>query len=326
MNDTTRSCSDCGDLDRRTFVKTVGVGALAASSLGLISRGAFAAPTRKSAAETASTKLYGTLTDAQRKAICLPWDSPSRIQANANWHITKPEVGQAFYTKEQQALVAEVFKGVTSEEGHERFQKQMDEDSGGFDFYSMAFFGTPEDEKFEWVLTGRHHTIRADGNCTEGLAFGGPMVYGHSEEDPAQNMFHYQTKAANEVFASLDTKQRERALLAQPPKETAVQMQGPKGSFPGIAASELSADQKELFEKVVKIVLAPYRKEDVDESMKIVEAGGGIDALRLAFYQQGDLKNDKVWDIWRVEGPTFVSHFRGAPHVHAYIHVGEKQA
>jgi hypothetical protein len=42
----------------------------------------------------------------------------------------------------------------------------------------------------------------------------------------------------------------------------------------------------------------------------------------MAFYQQGDLQNDKVWDIWRVEGPSFVWHFRGAPHVHAYINVG----
>ena len=45
-----------------------------------------------------------------------------------------------------------------------------------------------------------------------------------------------------------------------------------------------------------------------------------IDSDRM----QGDLKNDKVWDIWRIEGPTFVSHFRGAPHVHAYINVGLK--
>ena len=37
-----------------------------------------------------------------------------------------------------------------------------------------------------------------------------------------------------------------------------------------------------------------------------------------------DLDNDKVWDVWRLEGPTWVSYFRGAPHVHAYINVGLK--
>ncbi len=312
------------ELDRRSFVKSVGASAVAASALGLVSRGAFAAPSSKSAAETASAKLYGTLTDAQKQAICFGWDDPRRLRVSANWHVSEPAVGQKFFTREQQALTAEVFQNVTSEEGHERFQKAMDEDSGGFDFYSMAFFGEPEGEKFEWVLTGRHHTIRADGNTTEGLAFGGPVVYGHSEEDPAQNVFHYQTKAANEVFAALDPKQREQALLSRTPRETAVALQGEKGSFPGIAGSELSDDQKELLEKVLKIVLAPYREDDVEEAMQIVKAGGGLDALRIAFYSKGDLKNDKVWDVWRVEGPTFVSHFRGAPHVHAYLHVGTK--
>ncbi len=41
----------------------------------------------------------------------------------------------------------------------------------------------------------------------------------------------------------------------------------------------------------------------------------------MAFYQDDDLNNDKQWDIWRVEGPAFVWHFRGAPHVHAYVNI-----
>ena len=42
----------------------------------------------------------------------------------------------------------------------------------------------------------------------------------------------------------------------------------------------------------------------------------------MAFYQDGDLQSDKEWDIWRIEGPGMVWHFRGAPHVHAYINIG----
>ena len=56
--------------------------------------------------------------------------------------------------------------------------------------------------------------------------------------------------------------------------------------------------------------------------MEIVKSNGGTDKLHMAFYQNGDLGNDKVWDMWRVEGPGFVWHFRGAPHVHAYINIG----
>jgi hypothetical protein len=42
----------------------------------------------------------------------------------------------------------------------------------------------------------------------ENTAFGGPIVYGHGEEDAQQNLFYYQTQQANEVFAALDSQQR----------------------------------------------------------------------------------------------------------------------
>ena len=32
---------------------------------------------------------------------------------------------------------------------------------------------------------------------------------------------------------------------------------------------------------------------------------------------------DKVWDNWRLEGPAFVWHFRGAPHVHCWVNVAD---
>jgi len=41
----------------------------------------------------------------------------------------------------------------------------------------------------------------------------------------------------------------------------------------------------------------------------------------ILYYQQGDLKSDKIWDIWRVEGPSLVWNFRGSRHVHAYINI-----
>jgi hypothetical protein len=321
-------CPDCGSgLSRREFVKTVGVAALTAGAAPLVFPlpGAFAAPTPTSPAETAVQRLYASLSATQRETICLPFDHAARTKINANWAVTSPKIVEDFYTKEQQQMIAEIFRGITSEDGHARFLKQMEEDDGGFDQYHVAIFGEPGSGKFEFELTGRHMTIRADGDSVAGAAFGGPIVYGHGEESPADNLFHYQTKQANEVFKALDAKQAELALLENAPAENAVQLQGNGGKFPGIAVATLSADQKSLVEKVIKDLLAPYRKEDVDEAMALLKAGGGLDSLRMAFYKQNDLQNDKVWDIWRVEGPTFVSHFRGAPHVHAYLNVGVRQ-
>jgi len=47
--------------------------------------------------------------------------------------------------------------------------------------------------------------------------------------------------------------------------------------------------------------------------MAIIDQGGGIEALRFAFYKNEDLENDGIWDIWHIEGPNVVIHFRGVP-------------
>lgn len=323
----TKPCPDCdSSLNRRTFVKAVGATALAAATAPAIfsPRFAYAAPSDKSEAETTVARFYGSLSDEQKKTICFPFDHELRSRISANWHITKPVIESKFYSKEQQALIDEIVRKVTSESGYERIKKQTEYDDGGLGAYSVAVFGTPGSGKFQWELTGRHLTLRADGNSVDKAAFGGPIIYGHGEEEPKENLYHFETKQANEVFRALDPKQAEKALIAKAPGEANVPLQGEQGTFPGVAVGELSADQKKLVEETLKVVLSPYRTEDVDEVMEILKASGGIDKLHMAFYQQGDLNGDKVWDIWRVEGPSLVWHFRGAPHVHAYINIGVK--
>ena len=95
-------------------------------------------------------------------------------------------------------------------------------------------------------------------------------------------------------------------------------------SSPVSRVDQLTDDQKQLVESTLKVLLAPYREEDVDEVMAILKSSGGLDQLHMAFYQEEDLDSDKVWDMWRLEGPSLVWHFRGAPHVHAYINIGVK--
>jgi hypothetical protein len=325
-------CPECAEgLNRREFVRAVGAAAVTSSLL--LPRGgagrvlaAGAKPSPDAPAETAARRLYESLSDEQRKTLCFAYDDPLRKRINANWAITKGTIDDL--TKEQQELAREVFKGVTSPDGYERFMKQMDDDYGGFEQYHIALFGKPGSGGFEWELTGRHMTIRADGDSAAGAAFGGPIVYGHGAGDSQKglpgNVFYYQTQKANEVFNALDGGQRKQALVAKAPAENAVDLQGQGGKFPGIRIGELSADQKELVEKVMRVVLAPYREADVDEAMAVLKAGGGLDGLHMAFYESDNIGDDQEWDIWRLEGPTFVWHFRGAPHVHAYVNVAHK--
>lgn len=322
-----KNCSECAEgVDRRAFLRAAGGAALAGVAAPALwsPSAAHAAPSAKSTAETAVARFYESLSGEQKKAIAFPFDHELRQRINANWHITKPTIGSDFYTKDQQAIIDQILRGVLSPDGYEKMLKQTEFDSGGVKEYSVAVFGTPESGKCEWELTGRHLTLRADGNSVDKAAFGGPIVYGHGEETAKDNLYHDQTKQVNEVFKALDAKQAALALVAKAPGESAVALQGPGGKFPGIAVGALSSDQKGLVEKTLKMLLSPYRQEDVDETMAIIQSTGGFDKLHLAFYQQGDLDNDKVWDIWRVEGPGLVWHFRGSPHVHAYINIGVK--
>jgi hypothetical protein len=326
-NDPARSCPDCDDsLDRRRFLQSVGGVAAACTAAPLLTSIASAAPSPKSAAETAVKALYESLSDEQALAVCLPFNHPLQSRINANWHISKVKIGGDFLSNDQRDLVDQILRGITSEDGYERLQKQMTADGGGVGRYSFALFGEPGTGEFQFELTGRHLTLRADGDSVKGAAFGGPLVYGHGVEDPARNLFYYQTKQVNEVFKALDAKQAKLALVDTSPSEDEVQLQGRGGEFPGVGVSDLSSDQKELVEATLKTLLAPYREEDVDEVMQILKAGGGMDSLHMSYYSDGDLKGDKIWDVWRVEGPSFVWHFRGDPHVHAYINIGLKDA
>ena len=150
---------------------------------------------------------------------------PLRSKVNNNWQIVKPEL-RNFFTKDQQALVKEIFLGLHSEEYAELVHEQVEED-GGFDRSSIALFGEPGSGKFEFVLTGRHATRRCDGDSVEGKAFGGPIFYGHAaggfteKADHPGNAYWFQAKRANELYQALDGKQRKVALLEKRSRENA---------------------------------------------------------------------------------------------------------
>lgn len=316
--------ASCCHFDRRRFVQAIAASTLAALPIRSLSAGLFSGASTSGVPETAVAEFFKSLTADQKKVLCFPFQHDLRHRISANWHVTEPTLGQQFFTSPQREMVSRIVKGLCSEEGHERLVRQMDEDAGGLHEFSVAVFGEPENGKFEFMLTGRHLTLRVDGNSVDKAAFGGPIIYGHDqvEEDASKNIYFYQTQQTDAVFKSLNEEQTRKALIAKAPAESAVQLQGELGKFPGIKVSELNADQKSMVEKTLGVLLAPYRKDDVDEVMQILKESGGVDQLHMAFYQQEDIGGDKVWDIWRVEGPSFVWHYRGAPHVHAYINIG----
>jgi hypothetical protein len=333
------NCPDCdhglAEVDRRRFLKTAGAAAavVGATPWAAIAKDAVAAP---SSPESLVKILYGTLNDHQKKELCFDWDHMDskrgllRTRVANNWHITPQVINSDYFTKEQQALTRQIFEGIIQPEWHERIDKQLEDDAGGFgESQNIAIFGNPGDGKFEFVMTGRHMTLRCDGNSADHVAFGGPIFYGHAadgfNEGPTHpgNVFWPQAVAANNVYKVLDGKQQKMALVKQAPREQNSGFRGKGTQFDGIPLSELSADQKEEVQKVLQKLIEPYRQSDRDEVISCLKAQGGIDACSLAFYEQGNLGNDQTWDVWRLEGPSFVWHFRGSPHVHVWVNVAD---
>jgi hypothetical protein len=330
------NCSDCASVSRRDFVKTIGAGALAAatpiwSKIARADGPAKLGPSPSAPAETAVARFYKTLTPEQRKVICFPFDHPLRSTVKNNWEIVKPSISDM--KAEQQALCQEIMKNLCSEDGYERFMKQMEDDAGGFDAYHVAVFGEPgTDKPFEWVLTGRHDTLRADGNSVEGAAFGGPIFYGHAadghfNEDAkhTNNVWWYQGEQANKIFRTLDEKQQAQALIAkaEADDQKTITFKGKdlaRGRT-GVAIADLDSQQKAMVSELLEKMLSPFRAFDCQEVRACLAANGGVDTLRLFFFKEGDIGNDGVWDIWKLEGPAFSWYFRGSPHVHTWLNV-----
>jgi len=276
--------------------------------------------------------------------------------ANA-WLITPHRLASDFYTDQQRALVDDVLATTFTPEWLGKLRRQALDDSGlpwGGD-QALAIFGDPAAGPCMAVVTGFHLTARATCDDAPLSAFGGGIAHGHQPSGFYEkfhhpgNVFWPQALAANRVFALCDDAQRRRALLTEPVpffqyhdergtgidretirdttsrdgprRESDIRFGRPGDPLPGLPVREFSAEQRRALEELVARFLAPYRQRLADQVHDCIRAQGGLDALALAFYADRDMGQDGIWDNWRLEGPALVWFFRGAPHVHSWIHV-----
>ncbi|MEZ6115963.1 MAG: DUF3500 domain-containing protein [Pirellulaceae bacterium] len=327
-------------VDRRSFLKASAVAASAGGILTASPSWTFAEPATAKTPETVAKLLFDSLSDVQKKAVCFDWDYQDpkrgllRTRTANNWQITEPIVNSDFFAADQRQMIKDILEGIIQPGWHEKIHQQLSDDAGGFgEEQAIAMFGKPGDEKFEFVLTGRHMTLRCDGNTTEHVAFGGPIFYGHDPHGEFNeganhdgNVFWEQALEANKVYQMLDGKQQKQAEVAKTPREQDVAFRGTEGPFMGIPVSELSGDQKNGVQKVLQKLIEPYRQSDQDEIIQCLKTQGGLDKCHLAFFTDNDIGNDNVWDNWRLEGPSFVWHFRGSPHVHVWVNVADNSS
>jgi len=328
------ACPECEAPNRRVFLETLTRGAVVLGSMApLAARAAdSSAPTStEKPAEAMIRELYSTLSEDQKRSVVYDWNHgaesgmPTRLQMVNRPHFGK-RIGEA-YSKPQQELLEKILKSMCSgEDGYQKISRNGRFDgSGQFTGIGAVLFGEPtEGKKFSMVFAGHHLTVRCDGNSEPGAAFGGPMYYGHSPDGySSQNVFSYQTKSVMSVYDALNEDQRKKAVVADstPGEQYQSVRLDKQGEEPGIGYEELSQDQKELVEKVMRDVLSPYRKEDADEVMTIIKNRGGMEKVNLAFYKVDGATSKEPWKFWRLEGPGFIWNFRVLPHVHTFVNI-----
>lgn len=339
-------CPECelpldSEVPRRGFLQAMGAGAAVALAGSSAAGSALAfdekAPAKRGPekpAEALIKELHASLNDEQKKTLVLPWNHGAKGKPSRHGIHNRPFQQQRIgdvYSKPQQELVDRILHAVCNgEEGYRQITR-----AGKFDSSRSLLgcgahiFGTPgEDTKFTWVFSGHHLTIRCDGNSEPGAAFGGPIYYGHTARgDSTGNVYQFQTRQVQELFESLDEEQQAQAIVKKKHSEGAdsVRFRAADAKLPGISAGSLSADQKDLAGRVMKDLVAPFRKEDGDEVMEIVKKNGGLDQIHLSYYKDKSSKDDDIrWHAWRVEGPGFRWNFRVLPHVHCFVNISSE--
>ncbi len=328
------NCPECTAIDRRDLLRYVSIAPAA------IAAGAMMSPAVASAEELPMPReykpnpggelvkeLYASMSDEQKQKACKPWTHQGRLSVNPN-HALDKTIGNVF-DKKQQELIERIVKSMSA--GDDISWKQITR--GGtwdatktFTNTGADIFGDPTTNQFAFLFTGHHLTMRLDNNLKDGVAFGGPIYYGHTPAPYTdRNVFYYQTQQAMKFFDALNKDQREKATITKGnPGEGAGSIKLP-GTAKGVLYADLTADQKELMEKVMRSLLSPFRKEDADEAMAVIKETGGLGKLGFVFYaskyENAETNEKQPWSFWRIEGPGFVWNFRVLPHVHTFVSI-----
>ena len=335
-------------LSRRAFLGGIGAGAglvLAGGTSGLprwLGGRAYADLDNASCL----ARLDASLSPRQRALTVHPWDHPSRQITNTIAIFKGPHIGTLF-DADQVALVRRLYETMLSEQGLSWFENTVTLE-GKLEGCVLAIFGDQGPGELasaaargraQTMITGAHLMLRKGGAAASGYVFGGPIAYGqqigNGEFRVRGNAFAVHGDALNRFYESLGPNERVASIVPSPPHELMIQPQGAEGEFEGIAVGTVSPAARERAIELLETVFAAYEPEARSDAVAAIEENGGIDSLHVAVYaghghyedggHYGDLsaaaRELPYWQVWRIEGPGCVVHFKGDPHVHAYIDI-----
>jgi uncharacterized protein DUF3500/5'-nucleotidase-like protein len=309
-------------VDRRTLLK-LGLGALAGACGHRLLLPP--APSRRlEPVDELARRLYDSLDDEQRDEACVGYGHPLRQYHNRGVWGGGRAVFSGFNRRQRQ-IVTDLFHAGLSEEGRVRVPHEYYTRWSGVHSMRILICGDPGPGPYQIVLTGAHLNLRLGGRSREGAAFGGPQVYGDQRGNAVVglpgNLYRDQFLGAQRLLRSLDEGRRKVAILPAAPVQTTIELQGRRGSLPGLPVAELRPEGKELVRDLVDRVLSIYPAADAAYARECLAANGGTGALFVSYYghdEDGDIPEAQVF---RLEGPAAVFYFRGHPHVHAFVNV-----
>ena len=313
-------------MNRRQLLK-IGSSLTALGGLGLAGR-YFLLPPRRSRTLASQDELAKRLIDTMSPELvdraCVPYDHPARQYHNRGVGGCGVDIDVATFDRGQRRLLTDLFHAGLSQAGRERVPNQFFVNWPGVHLMRLLVCGDPRTPPYQILLTGPHLNLRIGGTSAEGVAFGGPQVYGDQRGNRRPglpgNLYRYQFETGRELFRSLATGQREAALRPHSPIETQVELRGSRASFEGLPVAELAPSSRERVREWVQGVLVNYPEADASYAHECLIANGGLDSLHLSYYEDSSLAGGQ-YQNFRLEGPAAVFYFKGHPHVHAYVNV-----
>lgn len=290
--------------------------------------------------------LDRSLSEQQRLYTVLPWHHPTRQITNTVAIHNSPHIGTLFNAN-QMALIRHLYTLNLSNQGldwlHYTTAFEGKFDGSVFKIFTDANAGSLANaSSLQTMLNGGHYMLRDQQSADEAYAFGGPIAYGQQlgnrQYKVQGNAFKAHGDAVHDFHRSLSDAERQQAYQLSPPVELITQIQGPNGQFSGVKIGDTSLDSQALAKEMLNTIFAAYRQHQRQDALSAIEQNGGMESLYLSlysdfsFYADGkkfsDLSaNEKrqagvpYAQVWRIEGPTSVIHFKGYPHVHGYINI-----
>lgn len=275
----------------------------------------------------ATNAFLATLSDTELDTVSFDWTDTDQKQRWSNFPDGAFEHDSLMWgdmSETQQDAWLQVMQATLSTEGYNRVLAEWNGDDTltggggqvhfGTAYYYIAIMGTPsETEPWQWQFGGPHITINVtivgcEIALTPSFISVEPIEYTDADGNTVQPLKDIESTAF-ELMDALDSTQQQTAVLG----DTAIDVvlgpgqDGKTIQSEGLPASEMTADQQEIFLQLIGYYTGLTNDEDA--AARIAEIEETLDETTFAWY--GPTDGSPAY--FRVTGPTLVIEYSPQP-------------